>query len=159
MPIEVLIVCTGNICRSPMAEGMLRQMLAARSMHGCRVRSAGTHAMDRRPAEPHAIEAARERGADIAGHRARSLDREMADRADLILVMEEGQADLIARVLASARQAQTLRLLADFGPSADIREVEDPYGRPLEAYRDCTRLMQTCLAGVLELIENLRMSS
>ncbi len=159
MPIDVLIVCTGNICRSPMAEGMLRQMFADRSMHACRVRSAGTHAMDGRPAEPHAVEAARERGANIAGHKARSLDREMVDRADLILVMETGQADLIARALTTARQAQTLRLLAEFSPAEGVREVEDPYGRPLEAYRDCARLMQTCLAGVLEHIENLRMSS
>ena len=158
MPLEILIVCTGNICRSPMAEGMLRQMIADRSIHACRVRSAGTHAMDGRPAEPHAIEAARDRGVNIAGHRARSLDREMVDRADLILVMETGQADLIARVLAPARQAQALRLLAEFSPAAGTREIDDPYGQPLETYRDCARLMQTCLAGVLEHIAKLRMS-
>ena len=159
MPMEILIVCTGNICRSPMAEGLMRHMLATRSLEGFRVRSAGTHAMDGRPVEPHAVEAAREWGVDIAGHTARSLDREMVDRAGLILVMEQGQADLIARVLPPHRQAQTLRLLADFSPAPEVKEVDDPYGRPLDAYRACARLMHTCLTGVLEQIENPQISS
>lgn len=150
---EILIVCTGNICRSPMAEGLLRQMLANRAMTDVRIRSAGTHAMDGRPAEPHAVEAARERGADIAGHTARSLDREMVDRADLILVMEQGQADLIARVLPPDREAQTLRLLADFRAAADRAEVDDPYGLPLDVYRDCALFIQECLDGVFDHIE------
>ena len=158
MSTEILIVCTGNICRSPMAEGLLRHMLSLRGLNAINVRSAGTHAMDGRPAEPHAVAAAREMGVDISAHVARSLDPEMVARAALILVMEQGHADLIARVLPSARQAQTLRLLAAFGPGEDIREIEDPYGQPLDAYRDCARLMQICLDGVLAPNTNLQLS-
>ena len=158
MPTEILIVCTGNICRSPMAEGLLRQMLAVRRLNGFDVRSAGTHAMDGRPAEPHAVAAALEMGVDIAAHAARSLDRDMVDRAELILVMEQGHADLIARVLPPERQAQSLHLLAAFGPGQAIREIADPYGHPLDAYRDCARLMQTCLSGVLAHGSMLRLS-
>ena len=158
MPTEILIVCTGNICRSPMAEGLLRHMLALRRLEGFEVRSAGTHAMDGRPAEPHAVAAVREMGVDISAHTARSLDRDMVVRAGLILVMEQGHADLIARVLPPERQGQALRRLAAFGPRADIQEIEDPYGQPLDAYRGCARLMQTCLDGVLAHCTNLRLS-
>ena len=148
-PMEILFVCTGNICRSPMAEGLLRHMLAVRSVEWVRVRSAGTHAMDGRPAEPHAIAAARELGADITTHRARSLDRDIVDRADLILVMEQAHADLIARVLPPARKAEVLHLLALFNSARNQAEVDDPYGQSLDAYRDCIHFIQQCLTGVL----------
>ncbi len=151
---EILVVCTGNICRSPMAEGLLRHRLAGRALRDIQIRSAGTHALDGRPAEPHAVAALREWGVHIEGHTARSLDREMVARADLILVMEQGQADLIARVLPPARQPQILRLLADYHPATEIAEIADPYGRPLEIYRDCARSIQACLAGVCAEIES-----
>jgi protein-tyrosine-phosphatase len=149
---EILFVCTGNICRSPMAEGLMVHMLAARSMGGFRVRSAGTVALDGRPAEPHAVAAARELGVDIAAHRARSLDPAMAQQADLILVMEQGQADLIARVLPADRQAQRLRLLGTYVPDRESAEIDDPYGQPLDAYRSCAGSIQQCLTAVLEQI-------
>lgn len=132
-----------------MAEGLLRHMLAVRSVRWVHVRSAGTHAMDGRPAEPHAITAAHELGADITAHRARSLDRDLVDQADLILVMEQEHADLIARVLPPARQAEVLHLLAPYSPAHDRSEVDDPYGQPLDAYRTCIHFIQQCLTGVL----------
>ena len=132
-----------------MAEGLLRHMLAVRSVRWVNVRSAGTHALDGRPAEPHAVAAARELGADITAHRARSIDRDMVDQADLILVMEQDHADLIARVMPPARRAEALHLLAAFGPVKDRSEVADPYGKPLGAYRQCIHFIEQCLTGVL----------
>ena len=149
---EILLICTGNICRSPMAEGLLRHMMGARAVGDVAIRSAGTHALDGRPAEPHAVDAARELGADISAHIARSLDPEMVARADLILVMEPWQAELIGRVLPAREHAQKVRLLATFGAAPGGTTVDDPYGQPLEAYRACGRFMQDCLTAVVDQI-------
>ncbi len=151
---EILVICTGNICRSPMAEGLLRHMLAARAIKGVQIRSAGTHALDGRPAEPHAVEAARELGADIAAHTARSLDSEMVMAADLVLVMESWQAELAGRVLPAPEHAAKLRLLATYGTASATTMVDDPYGQSLDAYRVCARFIQHCLAAVVDQIQS-----
>lgn len=151
---EIIFICTGNICRSPMAEGLLRHMLDVRTIKGVHIRSAGTHALDGRPAEPHAVEAARELGADISAHTARSLDREMVMAADLVLVMESWQAELAGRVLPASEHATKLGLLATYGPASATTTVADPYGQPLDAYRVCARFIQDCLPAVVDQIQD-----
>lgn len=87
---EILIICVGNICRSPMAEGLMKA-----SLPGWAISSAGMGALVGQPAEPVAIGLMRERGIDISGHRARQLDMDMMYGSDLILVMEKShQIDL-----------------------------------------------------------------
>src|SRR5262249_45286096 len=80
---NVLVVCIGNICRSPMAEGLLRQALP-----NVRITSAGLGAMAGRPADPISTELMAEAGLDISRHRAQQLTGVQASQADLILVME-----------------------------------------------------------------------
>ena len=145
---EILVVCTGNICRSPMAEGLLRQMLSSTRQADSRVRSAGTHGLDTEPASAFAIEAAAELGVDISGHRARSLDREMVSRADLILVMEPFHEEIVARALSEGERGR-LRLLADFEQPRQSDTIDDPYQKPLSVYRDCLQRIRRCLDGVV----------
>lgn len=83
---HVLAVCLGNICRSPMAEGLL-----AAAMPDCGVSSAGLGAMIGYPADPLACELMEERGLDISTHRARQISLDLCQRADLILVMDTEQ--------------------------------------------------------------------
>ena len=80
---RILILCVGNICRSPMAEGLMRKALPE-----CSIASAGLGALVGHPADPIAVDLMREQGVDISGHRARQLESQLMADADLVLVME-----------------------------------------------------------------------
>lgn len=105
-----LVVCTGNVCRSPIAEGLLRNAMRARfgGDHPA-VSSAGTQGLEGRPAMPDSVAAATERGVDIAGHVARALSPSMVDDATLVVTMAHEHNDEIARFGADA-QAKTFTL-------------------------------------------------
>ena len=85
---HILVVCVGNICRSPMAEALLKSAL--RGQEGITVESAGLGALGGQPASDYSIELMEERGVDIKDHRARQIHPDMVREADLVLVMEPG---------------------------------------------------------------------
>ncbi len=117
----ILVVCTGNVCRSPLAEGILRRALQDRlGEEAPSVASAGVAGWEGSPATAESVEAARELGIDIAGHVARRLTPEMIARADLILAMaEEHRRTVIGAVPAAARRTFTMKdlvVLVEAGP-------------------------------------------
>ncbi len=157
----VIVVCTGNVCRSPIAEGLVRRATEHRA-GGARVTvsSAGTAGWEGSPAMPEAVEVAAERGVDISGHVATRLRPGMASAADLVLCMAGEHRDLIAREEPPAAGRtftlkELVRLLEDGGhaeatPAARIaaaardreagtvrpdEDVADPLGLPLDGYR------------------------
>jgi protein-tyrosine phosphatase len=97
----ILLVCTGNICRSPIAEGFLRQVLADRGISEVDVESAGTSGLDGYPAMPEAVTALIERSVDISTHAARRLHRRMAESVDLVVTMSSGHREAVARLAPS----------------------------------------------------------
>jgi protein-tyrosine phosphatase len=109
---SILVVCTGNICRSPMAEGFLRDALQRRFGDAApMVSSAGTHGWEGSPATPEGVEAARELGADTSMHRGRLLTRTMAERADLLLCMATDHRDDVRDLFGLGARAFTLKEL------------------------------------------------
>lgn len=119
----LLLVCTGNTCRSSMAEALARQYLEEKKRKAeLQVISAGLAAVEGAPATPEAIQAAGELGADLRGHRARHLTPELVEQADLILTMTREHKQEILRRMPQARgKVYTLK---EFAGGLDIKELE-----------------------------------
>jgi protein-tyrosine-phosphatase len=131
---NLLFVCTGNTCRSPLAEGIARAELERRGWKNVRVASAGLSASEGSPASREAVVVAGRAGIDIDGHRSRRLTREVAHWADLILVMSPHHLPALDRMGAGGRATT----LGDFaaGPDGEGEPVPDPFGGPEEVYQE-----------------------
>ncbi|KAI3596873.1 Low molecular weight protein tyrosine phosphatase [Cupriavidus necator H850] len=117
MPRTILVVCLGNICRSPMAAVLLN-----RALPGCDVTSAGLAPPVGAAADPRAVRLLAHEGCDLAGHRARAVDSVLVESADLVLVMESLQREALEQRFPQSR-GKTFRLCEGM----DL-DVPDPYG-------------------------------
>lgn len=142
---SILIVCVGNICRSPMAEALLRDALA-RAGRQVRVESAGLGALVDRPADPLAIECVAALGIDLTAHRARQLTPQMLRDFQLVLVMEAWQVKDVERLSPVAR-GKVYRL----GHWGDF-DIPDPYQRPRDAFERALARIQTGVAQLQKLL-------
>jgi protein-tyrosine phosphatase len=139
---NILVVCEGNICRSPMAAGVL-----ATALSRDRVRSAGLNAVSGMPAADAAVRLMHERGIDITPHRALQINRELCNHAELILVMSLDQ-----RRTLEARYPTTCGRVFRLGEFTK-RDVPDPYRQPEQAFRDSLELIEL---GVGEWLQRIR---
>lgn len=128
---RLLFVCTGNTCRSPLAEALARREAIERGLADVVVASAGTSAWDGAPASDGALLVALERGLDLSTHRSQQLTRELVQSHDVVLAMGPHHVD---RAEALGGEGRTHLLTAFAGGSPD-RAINDPFGGDLDEYR------------------------
>jgi len=154
--VRVLLVCMGNICRSPMAEGLLRQRITERELPlPVEIDSAGTHGYHHgAPPDPRAQAAALRRGVDISALRARRVTPEDFARFDLVLAMDdENHAALLD--MAAEEHHQKVRLLLEFAGDGGRRNVPDPYYGGMLGFERVLDLVEEAMAGLLDELEEL----
>ena len=139
---HIIVVCVGNICRSPMAEALLRNAL--RGQEEITVESAGLGALVGHPASDFAVELMQERGIDISSHKAQQLTPDLVSKADLILVMESGHRRVIDENDITAR-GKVHRL----GEWQD-KDIDDPYRQEKTAFIEALADIESGIASWVE---------
>lgn len=148
---RILFVCTGNICRSPSAEGVLRAKLQAHGLaETVTVASCGTHGYHRGdPPDVRAIRVGRARGYDLDRQRARAWCAADADGFDLIVTAEEHHARWVRDRLGAGATARVVRLL-DYAPQLALRDLPDPYYGGLADFERMYDLIESAVEGIVE---------
>ena len=141
-PMEVLIICTGNICRSPLAGAVLGDMLGDPDRSGVHVSSAGINAAEGLPATDHMKRIAAEWGIDLNRHRGRQLTGELARSSDVILTAEPLHRDWIIELAPDVEDR--IEMLGD---PVGFESIPDPYGSEYEAYRQSADLIRRAAAA------------
>ncbi len=148
----ITIVCTGNVCRSPMAEYLLRHALLAEEAPLCEitVTSAGVSAFPGDPASGNAIRAMEKVGLDLNGHRSQPFSDHLAQVSDLILTMTSGHKDILHQLYPdNTAPVYRFREWVDKGS----REVPDPYGGPLGLYVETRDSLAEAVPSIIQFLK------
>ena len=153
--ISVLFVCTGNICRSPTAEGVFQTLVNECTLaDDIQVDSAGTHDWHKgNPPDPRSTEAAARRGVDLSRQRSRPITAADFSTFDYILAMDVDNYDIL-RAQYPAGAKSRLEYFLDFAPDIDLQEVPDPYYGGARGFEDVLDMIETASLGLLADIQN-----
>lgn len=154
-PGHILIVCTANICRSPMAAGLVQHFLGGQNepLRSLSVVSAGIAAHRGDRASDHAVTAMKKVGIDLSRHASQPVTQALLDGALVVLCMTESHRAMIQ--LQFTRVPQHLHLFRQFMPPPVDPEVDDPYGGPLSVYETCRDNLVEAVPSVVNLLKTL----
>ncbi len=137
---KVMFICSGNTCRSPLAEGLFKKFLNDNNITDIQVGSAGVGAFPGDEASINSILVAGNRGVDISSHRARNLNPEHLISTDLFFCMSHSHKQILLRYCDEDKIV--------------VLNVPDPYGRPIDSYEECARQIENQFPEILEKIQN-----
>ncbi len=147
----ILFICTGNVCRSPMAQGIFRQ--AARGRGDYRVLSAGLGALEGQPPSSYAVQAVKELGIDISGLRSRMLTTELVQQADYIFGMTHSHVDTVTMLYPQVAEKTFLLREFDETLASFEKDISDPIGGSYEVYLNCRDQIEQGIASLLGFLE------
>ena len=146
---SILFVCTGNTCRSPMAEGLMKHKLLAMGKEDIIVGSAGVMTMTGRPASENAVAVMQEYQIDISLHQTLMVKPENIDDFDLIIAMEKFHWDILVGILP--KKQSHIKLMKQFDTiNGGGMDIQDPFGKTMDAYRACAAEISRCLDTIIK---------
>jgi len=150
---KILFVCTGNSCRSVMAEGLLRHLLQKKGRNDIQVLSAGVSTIGGMEPTPETVEVMNSMGVDVSGHISQPVTPDLIRHADIIFCMEEFHKEWILSGAPDA--APKTHLLKTFQVSQSMKDanIPDPIGRPKEVYESCLMTIRDAVDRVVLWLE------